>query len=152
MPKKEMCFCSHYHYRPQRSWAKVISLQASVCPHGGGYLLRSGGCLVWGGAWQTPPRDQTPPCGPGAPLGPDTPPQTRCTPLTPPGTRHPPRPDTPPGTRPPQTRHPPDQTPPGPGALPPGSSRLRNTVYERPVRILLECILVQYKRTLNKNL
>ena len=23
------------NYRPQRSWAKVISLQASVCPHGG---------------------------------------------------------------------------------------------------------------------
>ena len=23
-------------YRPQRSWAKVISLQASVCPQGGG--------------------------------------------------------------------------------------------------------------------
>ena len=26
---------TNYFYRPQRSWAKVISLQASVCPHGG---------------------------------------------------------------------------------------------------------------------
>ena len=55
---------------------------------------------------------------------------------------------------PPQIRHhppaprdladpPPDQTPPplGPGRPPPGS-RLQHTVYERPVRILLECILV----------
>ena len=31
--------------------------------------------------------------------------------------------------------------PPRPGRTPPGS-RLQNTVYERPVRILLECILV----------
>ena len=29
-------FLSLRYYRPQRSWAKVISLQASVCPHGGG--------------------------------------------------------------------------------------------------------------------
>ena len=52
----------------------------------------------------------------------------------------------PPGSRPPW-----EQTPPGsrhpPGADPPGSrhpprSRLQHTVYERPVRILLECILV----------
>ena len=45
---------------------------------------------------------------------------------------------TPPGTR--QT--PLDQAdPPGPGRHPPGS-RLQQTVYERLVRILLECILV----------
>ena len=45
------------YYRPQRSWAKVISLQASVCPRGGGgYLAWSrggylvpGGCLKFGG-------------------------------------------------------------------------------------------------------
>ena len=40
---------------------------------------------------------------------------------------------------PPDTTHhppPPEQTP------PPGPGRLRHTVYERPVRILLECILV----------
>ena len=46
-------------------------------------------------------------------------------------TRSPPAPGTPP--RP--------GTPPGPGRSPPGS-RLQHTVYERPVRILLECILV----------
>ena len=53
---------------------------------------------------------------------------------TPPPTRQtPPRPG----------RHPPDQadTPPNQADTPPGS-RLQHTVYERPVRILLECILV----------
>ena len=34
--------------------------------------------------------------------------------------------------------------PPQQGGTPPGS-RLQNTVYERPVHILLECILVQCK-------
>ena len=38
---------------------------------------------------------------------------------------------------------PPDHTPPEQTPLPPGS-RLQHTVYERPVRILLECILVIY--------
>ena len=66
-----------------------------------------------------PPRDQTPHRD-----------------QTPPGTRHPP-------DQTPRTRHPPDQTPPGPDP-PPGNSRLRNTVNDRPVRILLECILVSY--------
>ena len=53
-------FLFHFHYRPQRSWGKVISLQASVIlsTGGGGCLLLgglvpgaalSGGCLVqWG--------------------------------------------------------------------------------------------------------
>ena len=79
------------------------------------------------------------------------------------GMPHPPRAD-PPGAdipreqTPPRSRHPPDQTPPKsrypslsrhpPGADPPGldtplGSRLQHTVYERPVRILLECILVR---------
>ena len=112
---------------------------------------------------QTPPR-------PGTPPRPDTsPPQTRHT--TPPDqAHHPPRPGTPPPqtmhtppldqTHHPPTRHttpsprpgtPPDEAPPHDQAppppdqahpLPPGS-RLRHTVYERPVRILLECILVE---------
>ena len=62
---------------------------------------------------------------------------------TPPGSgRHPPARRTPPGSgRPPlQWEHPPrDQadTPPPPGR------RLQHTVNERPVRILLECILVR---------
>ena len=50
----------------------------------------------------------------------------------------PPRADTPTGTRPPGSRPPsPREQPP-----PPPGSRLQHTVYERPVRILLECILV----------
>ena len=56
------------------------------------------------------------------------------------------------GEPPPGTRQTPPvgRTPPGPGRPPsppagrppPGPGRLQNTVYERPVRILLECILV----------
>ena len=59
------------------------------------------------------PREQTPP-SPGSDL---------------PGSRHSP-------TRPLRSRHPPKQQTPPPG------SRLQHTVNERPVRILLECILV----------
>ena len=40
-----------------------------------------------------------------------------------------------------QSRHPPEQTAP-PGADTPREARLRHTVNERPVRILLKCILV----------
>ena len=60
-----------------------------------------------------------------------------------PGGRHPPGADTPPWSRhPPRSRHPPGaDTPP---------SRLRDTVNERPVRILLECILVFFKVPLIK--
>ena len=50
---------------------------------------------------------------------------------TPPGSRHPPE-----QQPPPRSRHPPRSSSPPPG------SRLQYTVYERPVRILLECILV----------
>ena len=65
--------------------------------------------------------------------------------IPPPRSRH-----TPPGADPPRpdlpgSRHPPEQTPrpdtPWEQTPPPGS-RLQHTVYERPVRILLECILV----------
>ena len=92
--------CESIYYRPQRSWAKVMFLQASV-------ILSTGGCL--------------PQCMLGY-----HPPWSRHLPRR----RHPPSEQTPPGTRPP-----PDQTPP--------ESRLRhNTVNERPVHILLECILV----------
>ena len=53
----------------------------------------------------------------------------------------------PPGADTPQTRHPPEQTPPGPGtprrSRSPPESRLQHMVNERPVRILLECILVR---------
>ena len=76
--------CDTYYW-PQRSWAKVIFLQASVCPRGG-----RGVCLS--AYWDThPPLEQTPPDQAHTPPGADTPPQTR-----------PPGPDTPP----PRSRHP----------------------------------------------
>ena len=132
-------------YRPQRSWAKVMFLQASV-------ILSTGGCLpqCMLGYHHTPP-EQTPPR--------ETPPPRNSHPLE----QTPPRADTPPGSRhTPRSRHPPEQTPPGvdtpleqtppPEQTPPQAdtppeqtpprSMLRHTVNERPVRILLECILV----------
>ena len=113
----------HSCYQLQRSWAKAIFSQASV--H----------------------RDGLPQCMLGyAPPGPDLywdqTPQTRHPPDQTPWTRHPqeqtpptPRPDTLweqtlPGPDPPRA----DPTPPG--------SRLQHTVNGRPVRILLECILI----------
>ena len=75
-----------------------------------------------------------------------------------PGTTYPPRLCTPLTTYPPRTTYPPDYIPPAPWTTyPPGlcnpreqtppGSRLQHTVYERPVRILLECILVYSKYT-----
>ena len=84
----------HFYYRPQRSWVKVMFLQASVILSTGGVSGR-GTPLPWQG---DPPR---------------------------------------------QGDTPPEQTPLGPDPPPPGS-RLQHTVNERPVRILLECILVFY--------
>ena len=104
--------------------AKVMFLQVSVCPQGGGGCLPQ--CML---GCQNPP------------LGPGRPPQNQAdTPLDqadPPGPgRHPP------GTRqtPPQDQWDPPST--GTGRPPPPGSRLQHTVYERLVRILLECILV----------
>ena len=121
----------------QRGWlitgrnevvAKVMFLQACVCPQGGGVSAS-----VHAGI--PPPTRQTP--------QEQTPPQTRCHPTPqppPPDQAEPPRPGTPPGSR----------YPPGPGRpprpnRPPSGSRLQQTVYERPERILLECILVEYE-------
>ena len=114
-------------YRPQRSWGKVMFLQASV-------ILLTGR----GSTWHTPqtrytpwsrhpPRDQVPPTGTRYPPGPGTPPGTRYIPRdqvhpwpgtlpgpgTPPRTRYTPRDQ----VRPPRTRytHP---VPPGPGTPP----------------------------------
>ena len=63
--------------------------------------------------------------------------------------RHPPE-QIPPSEQTPWNRHPPsihplppEQTPPRSRHSPPPASRLRHTVNEPPVRILLECILVQ---------
>ena len=125
-------------YRPKRSFGQGNIFTLSVILFTGG----EGSGKVWKGelphpprAWRTPPPwrtppgpdppDQTPPLAWRAPLD-QTPPQ-HGDPLppnqTPPRHGEPPRPDTP-GM----------ETPPG--------SRLRHTVYDRPVRILLECILV----------
>ena len=81
------------HYRPQRSWAKVMFLQASV-------ILLTGGvsASVHAGIHpqsRHPPQEQTPPQ--------QTPLQRRHTPRS----RHPPRADTPL-----QSRHPPKSRPP----------------------------------------
>ena len=84
-----------------------------------------------------PPPDQADPPEPGRPPwdqadppGPETPPQTgQATPLD--------KADTPIPGRPPR-----DQRPPRTRQTPPLGSRRQHTVNERPVRILLECILV----------
>ena len=78
-----------------------------------------------------PPGWRAPPPGWRTPPWMENPPRWR----TPPGWRTPPQDGDPPGWRPPLDGEPPRmETPPG--------SRLQHTVYERPVRILLECILV----------
>ena len=106
---------SHF-YRPQRSWAKVIFSQACVenSVHRGGRVSAS----VHAGIH---------------PPGADTSPRSR-----------PAREQTCPGADTPQSRQPPlwEQTP--PEQTPPPRTRLQHTVNERPVRILLECILVLY--------
>ena len=122
--------------------ARVIFLHLSVI------LFTGGSASVHAGippqTRQTPPRPGRPPRsgrspGPGRhpPDQADTP-QTRQTPqdqadprdqADPPGPGGPPRPGRPPL----------DQADP-----PPPGSRLQHTVYERPVRILLECILVNH--------
>ena len=101
-----------HYYRPQRS-----------C--GQGYVFTRVCDSVHGGSPGSPP-----PPGPGR-----HPPRTRQTP---------PRPGIPPTPRD-QGEPPPDQgeTPhPDQGEPPPPGRRLQHTVNERPVRILLECILV----------
>ena len=125
---------SNVHYRPQRSCGQG-NIFTPVCHsvHRGGVSTR-----------------ENPPDQADTPLGADTPPDQADTPReqTPSGPgRHPPGP----GRHPPDQADPPrpgrhplgaDTPPPGPGRPPPGS-RLQHTVNERPVRILLECILVK---------
>ena len=111
----------HSCYRLQRSWGKVMFLQASVIlSTGGEYLTRYTPRTRYTPQDQVHPWDQVHPLGPGTPSppGPGSPP-TRYTPL---GTRytpldqvHPPGPGTPPWTR----YTPQDQVhPPGPGTPP----------------------------------
>ena len=111
--------------------------------------LHRGEGVCLSACWDTPPGADPPqtrhPPGSRHPPGADPPSRH------PPGSRQPPGPDTtpqpgtPPGADPPRSRHTPqtrypDQTPPQ-TRHPPGSRR-QHTVNERPVRILLECILV----------
>ena len=98
------------------------------------------------GTRQTPPWQGEPPQTRENPPGPRRIPPAR----TPPGPgRHPPQTrENPPGPR----RTPrPGRTPPGPRRTPPGR-RLQHTVNERPVRILLECILVFTESTVYRSL
>ena len=98
---KSISYFFHCYYRPQRSWAKVIFLQASVCPQGGK------GCLPQCMLGHNPP-------GPGRhPHGPD-PPRADT-----PQSRHPPdqtplpldQADTPRSRHPPRAEHALDHTP-----------------------------------------
>ena len=154
-------FYANSYYWPQRSCGQG-NVFTGVCLSIGGEGVCLSACWDARPPWtrQNPPRtrqtppgpgrpplDQVDPPGPGRPpLEPGRHPRTR---QTPPGPGRPPPPDQvdhppdqadPPWARqtPPQTRQttPPDQADPPPG------SRLQHMVYERPVRILLECILV----------
>ena len=101
-------------------WPKAPSFLPAATKLGQGNIF-TGVCLSTGGGG-------LPQCMLGY-TPPDQTPRSR----HPPGP-NPPRADTPPGTRPPWSRHPLEQTPQG--------SRLQHTINERPVRILVECILV----------
>ena len=79
-----------HFYRPQRSWGKVMFLQASV-------ILSTGGGVCLSACWDTPPPRADPP-GAGTPQE-----------LAPPGADPPQSKQTPPGADPPKSRH----TPPG---------------------------------------
>ena len=120
------CHDTHF-YRPQRSCGQG-NVFIGVCLSTGGRVSAS----VHAGMPEPPPipRDQADPSpGPGrpptrqTPRGLGRPPQTRQTPLD-------------------QADTPLDQADPQDQADPPPGSRLQHTVYERPVHILLECILV----------
>ena len=123
-------FPFYHYYRPQRSCG-----QGNVFT---GVRLSTGGegvCLSACWDARPPPPDQADPPGPGRP------PRIRQTPPSPDQADPPWIRQTPPGSgRPPRTR----QTTPRTRQTPPGS-RLQHTVYERPVRILLECILVIFE-------
>ena len=125
-------------YRPQRSCGQGNVFTGVCLSTGGG----EGVCLS--ASWDAipPPRMEESPLD-----GEPPPPGTRQTPpdggtppgwRTPPGTRQTPPDGEPPRDQadPPRWRTPRDQADPPPG------SRLQHTVYKRPVRILLECILV----------
>ena len=122
---------SRIYYRPQRSCGQG-NVFTGVCLSTGG----EGVCLS--ACWDAiPPRMETP-LGWRTPPGMENPPWDGEPPL---GWRTPPDGEPPPMENPPGMETPPDGEPPG-MENPPSGSRLQHTVYERPVRILLECILV----------
>ena len=116
-------------YRPQRSCGQgniFTPVCHSFCSWGEGVCLSA--------CWDTtpPPQSRSPQSRPPwsrPPFEADIPPGQ-----TPPGADTPPK-QTHPGADTPRGQTPPEQTPPG---------RLQHTVYEWPVRIPLECILVIY--------
>ena len=129
------------YYRPKRSFGQG-NIFTPVCHS----VHREGGS-----GKENPPRPDTPPNGEPPWTRPDTPPDGE----PPPQTRHPPDGEPPP--RPDQTPSLMENPPPGwrtphPHGMenPPGG-RLRHTVYDRPVRILLECILVRLCYPTNRN-
>ena len=133
-------------YRPQRSWAKVMFLQAFVILSTGG----GGSASVHAGMPPPGTRDPTPPDQADPPRG-----QNQRRLQT--DARDPPRPGRPPrDQRPPQdqrlhippwtrqTHYPTPHPPHPPGTRDPRlGNRCQHTVNERPVRILLQCILVK---------
>ena len=135
-----------FFYRPQRSCGQGYVF-IRVCNS-----VHRGGCLPQCMLGYHPPGNRHPP-GSRPPRA-DTPQSRHTHPWNrPPKSRHTPGADTP-SPAPEQTHlqeqtHPQEQTPPrsrhplGADTSPP-ESRLQHTVNERPVRILLECILVLY--------
>ena len=121
----QLGFSSSYFYRLQRSCGQgniFTPVCHSFCSQGG----RGSASVHAGIPHPPPPRSRHPSPGTRHPRS-----------RHPPRTRHPlEQTPTREHTPPPWEQTPPDQTPPPPG------SRLRHTVYKRPVRILLECILV----------
>ena len=116
--------------------AKVIFLHLSVIHS----VHRGGGVLpAWGGSPCHPPSMENSPSE--NPPGAENPPWSRHPPMKTPLDEEPPLDGEPPQME----NHPPYGEPPPPpmeNHHPPPGSRLRHTVYDRPVRILLECILV----------
>ena len=124
-PRRNKCAIN---YRPQRSWAKVMFLQASV-------ILSTGGVSASVHAGIPHPQEQTPPLGSRHPPWSRHPPgadRPRADTLQ---SKHPPPPgadtspgantpweQTPPWSRHPPSRHPQEQTP--PRSRPPGSRHL----------------------------
>ena len=118
--------------RPQRSCGQG-NVFTGVC-------LSTGGCLPQCMLGCHTPLDGEPPGWRNPPWDQVDPPTPDSQPLdgeSPPGPGRPPDGELPQMENPPGTRQTPQMEKP-----PPPGSRLQHTVYERPVRILLECILV----------